>query len=1338
MSVEVERTKPGSKNDWRVTYDTGSKKWTNDRPGDGEGDGSGDLLKRTLKEPSVQRGLKSIQKAIEGGKSVEEPVRGFVRDVGSERGTTVLNAIVRTMNENLKDCKDGCDMKKRIRDGWAGAKGMVSKVAHAGIVEGVMDRFAGIKDEVDLRKEYSKYNKMYFNGDLPANLNLGWNRSKQAGGVALGTLNRRTGEITPEAIKISTFLKMDMERFKKILLHEMIHIWMFVKNDNSGHGAVFKSLARQIGSKAGLVIPLTEDISGMEVSDEVKATEYVAVLFGSGSLDKMALFYRRTFDKVRDEVESWAQRKADVTENYQAEFIRSNYRDLMKFPAMRKMPTSGMKYYRVEPAIVKGIRESGEVIGQIKSGEKSPQMERSEGLLRGVGKFLARSMEKRFGVPFTSDMTVMYGQPHLVVTPNRGRGSIEISVDPYTKESTLRVRLGVKRTFRKYYRIPTPQTVNEFLDSVDGDLLMQAFGVERSASNIVSRVMDRIDSDAIRTLWHENSEGEKKVRAEFERVAGPRDVLKRIVQVVRDKGRVMDMADRVDELTQQEQRMVYSPVDYGDMTDLSKKRKMDIGWTDHAEYRSDLRDVDPDQANQAISEVMRKKLQPQKGKKPKMKSKGPEKMKAPGVGTMVVDYDLTRQPAEADVVTVWAKERGMNIEAMNERLWGLLAQVESQPRTKVASKLRGMIATLLNSQDGILMTADEMESYCPDCARQIREGSLQMTYGELRRMIGPSMVDRVAERRIAAVTWEKDLKRIVRGAKAGKLKGIYKKVKAYLDANVLPRVYDRFRENKIYSAFNWLDMASIRSDNSGSMGEFEDAFSNLLKEVAKNEPNMYEEIVENLPIAVDVGEGHYNFLVLVPAMKMTYDTYQRISGTKGSSYSYKDGSAKISAGNMEDLERFFEKNHRYIKPSSQAKKFISQWRSRGASESRVFTGADKWKKMPKGWTDESRKKFWDSLTSRAPKHKVTQCIKQMKGKVDDPGAFCASLADSVNPGWRQEAQKDKKAAERVALDLGDSLLKLAKFNDGLWQSERQARFILNNMPNDNSAKAKAWASSNGMKGDHYFTSFIDLGYGRKDPSKIRFSGRVFVVDGGGVVGVGKVKVIHFKKGVRDFDLDWSDTEVLFRRTAKPEIVVDPDADRAAQIRANQPLIKAIKSIPDWDKKDILSDFVTQLEYGHELTPRQMDVVRRMTPLKSLPIGERSDWENAWKNYRTKMLKYVFPAYRKVVEEEVTNDLPKYLSDVDKSEQQFRQKSYPEWWLDNELVYALEEHLRVKRARFMGSGSPMAELALEMGKLLGSKKRPTKRQLAAIDYVNRFNDRVSNQSAYKAFKKDFQL
>ncbi len=53
-----------------------------------------------------------------------------------------------------------------------------------------------------------------------------------------------------------------------------------------------------------------------------------------------------------------------------------------------------------------------------------------------------------------------------------------------------------------------------------------------------------------------------------------------------------------------------------------------------------------------------------------------------------------------------------------------------------------------------------------------------------------------------------------------------------------------------------------------------------------------------------------------------------------------------------------------------------------------------WGKLPKGWTEESVKKFWSSLTGDE-KHKVTECMAKMEGHVDDTGAFCGSLADKV-------------------------------------------------------------------------------------------------------------------------------------------------------------------------------------------------------------------------------------------------------------------------------------------------------------------------------------------------------
>jgi hypothetical protein len=128
---EVDRTRPGSKNDYRVTYDTGSQKWTNDRPGDGVGDSTGELLMEHLKDPAVQRGLDAIANAIEAEKGVQEAVNGMVRDVGTEDSTTILNAVYRGMKQSKAP-------DKKV-NGWNGARKMVSSVRD--VVDRIFDTF---------------------------------------------------------------------------------------------------------------------------------------------------------------------------------------------------------------------------------------------------------------------------------------------------------------------------------------------------------------------------------------------------------------------------------------------------------------------------------------------------------------------------------------------------------------------------------------------------------------------------------------------------------------------------------------------------------------------------------------------------------------------------------------------------------------------------------------------------------------------------------------------------------------------------------------------------------------------------------------------------------------------------------------------------------------------------------------------------------------------------------------------------------------------------------------------------------------------------------------------
>lgn len=71
-----------------------------------------------------------------------------------------------------------------------------------------------------------------------------------------------------------------------------------------------------------------------------------------------------------------------------------------------------------------------------------------------------------------------------------------------------------------------------------------------------------------------------------------------------------------------------------------------MDWSSHAEFRSDLRDISPIKVNDVVETELNEKLK-------KHEEKGDERLEKPGVGTVVLDYNIHKNPGEANVVTVW-------------------------------------------------------------------------------------------------------------------------------------------------------------------------------------------------------------------------------------------------------------------------------------------------------------------------------------------------------------------------------------------------------------------------------------------------------------------------------------------------------------------------------------------------------------------------------------------------------------------------------------------------------------------------------------------------------------
>lgn len=84
------------------------------------------------------------------------------------------------------------------------------------------------------------------------------------------------------------------------------------------------------------------------------------------------------------------------------------------------------------------------------------------------------------------------------------------------------------------------------------------------------------------------------------------------------------------------------------------------------------------------------------------------------------------------------------------------------------------------------------------------------------------------------------------------------------------------------------------------------------------------------------------------------------------------------------------------------------------------------KRLPKGWTQDSVEKFTRTLTKHmkgGPKSKdfFDKCVTKMTGKIDNPEGFCAAVKDEAygSTYWRgkdkspEEVRKDVKAHKNV-------------------------------------------------------------------------------------------------------------------------------------------------------------------------------------------------------------------------------------------------------------------------------------------------------------------------------------
>ena len=101
---------------------------------------------------------------------------------------------------------------------------------------------------------YKKYNTIVFSDELP-NILLTINHTTSVLGLFVE-------DETALEIRISDFYDYPEQVLLSILIHEMCHLWCYVKGYHETHGKHWKAIAKVVKEKTGIVIERLVDIDG--------------------------------------------------------------------------------------------------------------------------------------------------------------------------------------------------------------------------------------------------------------------------------------------------------------------------------------------------------------------------------------------------------------------------------------------------------------------------------------------------------------------------------------------------------------------------------------------------------------------------------------------------------------------------------------------------------------------------------------------------------------------------------------------------------------------------------------------------------------------------------------------------------------------------------------------------------------------------------------------------------------------------------------------------------------------------------------------------------------------
>jgi hypothetical protein len=201
---------------------------------------------------------------------------------------------------------------------WNASLEIVGSVRYTGIVRPVpLTEEAVSHKEYNLAAKFDHFNKLCFDRTLPK-VPIRWGTLKTALGVCKASIfvppeyreekreiQRAKAILLPETVNIvmnDAFVREE-EKIDAILVHEMIHAWLYFNGDLwEQHGSKFLAKLRDCEARSGLDIPLSENMKDAEFADHVDLSKkhYVLIMTRDTSPPCYAIINPTIFKRLED------------------------------------------------------------------------------------------------------------------------------------------------------------------------------------------------------------------------------------------------------------------------------------------------------------------------------------------------------------------------------------------------------------------------------------------------------------------------------------------------------------------------------------------------------------------------------------------------------------------------------------------------------------------------------------------------------------------------------------------------------------------------------------------------------------------------------------------------------------------------------------------------------------------------------------------------------------------------------------------------------------------------------------------------------------------------------